>query len=366
MPVTLVSRTDSSWPSGSALSNASPVGQTAANWAMVFEDDFPGSALDTTKWVSHLLEGDAFRCNDNASEVEWYPHSNAGMVVSNSNLVVSARKENPRNSASVGYDPLCPATLPSGQAPQYSSGMIQSHPSCQLTYGYVEARVKLSAPDGSNPANVADVWPAFWTYAADGDWPPELDVWEYGLDGLSTYRANVYNDSGLQLSNTNIAVDTGWHVYGCSYASGSVVCYKDGAAVATYSGTFSALPHHLVFNFAVQNGATFTRADVSVDYIRAWTKSGVPAAPKQPTVSRSGTSATVSFGAVSGATSYRVTVCPYDEQADGIGGARSSAATGSGSPITVGGLVSGARYTFTVAAISGTGYSAESPLSAVA
>src|SRR5215472_11622156 len=111
------------------------------------------------------------RCNDNPSEVEWYSHNKAWLQVSGGICSFIARHEDPRNVASVGYDPLCPATLPSGNAGAFTSGMIQSKPGFSFNYpAYIEGKFRM-------PLQGLD-WPAFWGQAADQAWPPEYDIFE--------------------------------------------------------------------------------------------------------------------------------------------------------------------------------------------
>ena len=287
-----------------------PVGQSAGVWQGVFRDEFNiGSKPDTAVWADHLLEGDHFRCNDNASEVEWYPHNRAGLSISGSVLSLTARYEDPRNPASVGYDPLCPVTLPSGNAGTHTSGMIQSKPGFAYTYGYVEARVKMPS--------VAGTWPAFWTVAADAQWPSEIDIAEFDSPSSTYWR----DSGGIAYGpvSPSSATWTDWHVFGMEWASGSLKFYCDGTQYGSYSNAnVTAIPQTLIFNLAIDAGHTTGYPDaMQIDYVRVWNKIGVPAQPVITSVTPgngvpTGGTVQVAFDAVPGATSYRVTSCPVE------------------------------------------------------
>jgi beta-glucanase (GH16 family) len=353
-----------------------PVGISAGIWKGVFEDHFLGTTMDTATWQTHLIEGDAFRCNDSSQEVEWSPHSNAGISLANdSNLTITVRKEDPRNSGSVGYDPLCPTTLLGGNVPTHSSATIQSHQGFNFSYGYCEIRVRQARVDGTVPGNNLKYWSSFWLYGADAHWPFEIDVYEYGENqgGATQVVTRYFQPDGSQPGGSNVGLPdvTIYHVYGMSWSPTGVKWYIDGSQVTTYSGSISNLPMHLVYDIMVLSGTPATPATGchAIDYIRAWVPVGVPNPPTITNVTRTtSTSITVTFSAVSGATSYRATASPWDGTADGVNLARSAAPaapTGASSPLVCTGLTSGARYQVMVCAINATGYSQESALSGI-
>jgi beta-glucanase (GH16 family) len=337
-----------------------PVGQSSG-WTLVMSDEFnTGTKPNTAMWADHLIEGDAFRCNDNSSELEWYSHNKAGLSISGGALSLIARHEDPRNPASVGYDPLCPATLPSGNAGSFTSGMIQSKPGFACTYGWWEARFRLPLVDGT--------WPAFWSIAADAQWPPEFDVLEqFGTS--NQFTSSYHPEAGGTASGTNTDGGLGsFHVFGMQWNSSTLKYYLDGVnwqTAANYDGT--ALPQHIIFNLAVQsNSGAGYPCQMDIDYVRAWqptagfltrpTITSVTPATGVPT----GGTLQVAFGTVAGAASYRATACPVDAEASGAATRRS--ATGSASPLTITGLTNGAAYTVSVAAVNGSTYSIESAL----
>ena len=348
-----------------------PVGNPPGGpWVLAFEDHFDAPVdgkPDPAVWADHLLEGDLYRVNDNPSEVEWYPHNRAGLSVTASVLSLTARHENPRTPGSAGYDPACPAVTPSGNAATFTSGMIQSKPGFAFTYGYAEARIRLPLTTGS--------WPAFWMMGAGNEWPPEFDMMEQ-FDTADTFNATWHPESGGSSSQNNFTGGLGggaWHTYGVAWSPTAIVYYWDGAAWFTPSNNPACdTPEHLILNLAVQaNSGAGYPCSADIDYVRVWTKSGVPAQPVITSVTPATGKPTagslqVAFGAVTGATSYRAWVCPVDHNADGSPNQGGLSATGASSPLTVSGLTNGARYVVTVAALNATGYSVESlPVPAV-
>ena len=349
-------------PQAAAAIGFVPVGTPAGGpytfaWGDEFNDPAGTGLPDPAVWIDHFLEGDAYRCNDNGTEIEWFPHNKAGLSVTGGSLILTARHESPYSGVSAGYDPLCPNPMRNGQAAAYTSGMVLSKPGFAFTYGYVEARMKVPAAVGS--------WPAFWTYGANTNWPPEFDICEtHG--GYTSFTTVYWDTGGPNVANPSFD-RTQWNVFGCAWLPGGTYFYLNGVQVFSWTGgaTMSAA-EDIVLEVAVDTTATGTGFPdtLQVDYVRAWTFTGVPAQPVITSVSPSSGvpaagSVTVNFGAVSGATSYRVTVCPLDGDADGWVGADNTA-TGSSSPIAVSGLQAGVRYTFSVAAINATGYSIES------
>jgi beta-glucanase (GH16 family) len=334
-----------------------PVGESAGVWQGVFRDEFDnGTKPDTAIWADHLIEGDHYRTNTNSVEVQWYPHDKRGLSVGNSYLTLTARNESPYLA-----DPLCPNPLPSGNTGTWTAGMVQSRPGFQMTYGYIESRIRF-------PTAANGQWPAFWTFGGDAGWPPEFDIAEvfHGTE----IRYNYFNNAGTVFgASAGFSDNNTFHVWGLKWDAGAARFYRDGVQVHSYSAAaITSVPQHIVYNFAVRNDATPLGAGpwrMDIDYVRAWNLVGCPDRPVISNISPTtgiptAGSITVTFGAVAGATSYRVSAGPTDSWEDGVSTSLHPSQTGSSSPITVTGLTNGARYNVTVAAINATGYSVES------
>ena len=216
-------------------------------------------------WADHHIMGDAARAN-NTNEVEWYPHNGEGTAVSSGVLVLTAVNQSPYSA-----DPLCPdPVVTGGQTGTYTSGMLQSHPGFQATYGYFETRIKL-------PSNINGAWPSVWFTAADDVWPPEIDLAEQTAE---TYFDQTYTDGtpALRISQDTTLTDwasPGWHTYGVAWLPGSMTFYFDGTQTATWSGTTSLEPAYWIINLAVTTGCSSSGFTLQVDYVRYWQLPGV-------------------------------------------------------------------------------------------
>lgn len=344
-----------------------PVGNPSGGpWVLVFDEEFSDpqgtGKPDWTVWTDHLIYGAAFRCDDNApNEIEWVPNDKSGSYVSGGIFTIVATDRG--SLAGVrAIDPAAPANLPDGGAtPTFTSGLIQSHPGFNSSYGYFEASIQLPSAAAS-----PGVHPAFWLFSGNDQWPPEVDIAESGYP--STTSSWWPPGGGTDSGGAGIS-DGNFHAFGTRITPSDVTFFVDGSQTQAYSGTYAGLPPwviELVVEVQPSAGATGFPAQMNVDYVRAWTTTGVPAQPAITSlipangIPTAGT-IQVSFGPVSGATSYRVTPCPVDAYADGLSGSIPYASqTGSSSPITLTGLTDGARFTATVAAINATGYSIES------
>ena len=342
-------------------------------WVISFDEEF-SNPLGTGKpdirtWHTHYIEGDLCR-QETAPEIEWSPHNVQNMTISGGQLGITASYVGAW-PAMLAVDPDCPnpsATVLDGNTtyqPQFVSGILSSHPSFQQTYGFFEARLQVPS-NGNN-------WAGFWMNCSDGSWPPEIDIVEqngsnsltfaYHPPGGSAYVAN-YNDPGGGGDFTQ------WHTFGCRWTPTDITFYDNGVQNGTTSTNIATNPMHVYLVLAVRdaqhgNGSGYP-CTMNVDYVRCWTKSGVPAAPVIASVSPSAGVADGSghllaaFSTVSGATSYRATACPADANtAFGVINAwqaTPTSNTGAGSPITITGLTPGVPYNVTVSAVNGSGY----------
>ena len=102
-------------------------------YKLVWNDEFEGDALDTSKWAGHC-------CTIGGQPSEVYEggyYSDSAIRVENGNLILSIRKED-------GSDPKYPAG--------WYFGAIDSSPGFNSTYGYYEIRAKLAKATAGNCA----------------------------------------------------------------------------------------------------------------------------------------------------------------------------------------------------------------------
>jgi beta-glucanase (GH16 family) len=213
----------------------------------VFDSEFNGSSLNTEQWSTGFF-GSGITRGDNSVEQECYDP--AQVVVANDMLSLTA----------VAKPERC------GHYEPYASGMVMTYGKFNFTYGYMEARIWLSAgPDG-----IAD-WPAFW--AVGQNWPTdgEIDVLE-GLGGQACVHFITHRGHNPGTCAPGDFSD-GWHTYAADWEPGSINFYYDGKKIYTVTAGVTSAPMYLVLNLALTPVITSpdtAPATMLVDYVRVW------------------------------------------------------------------------------------------------
>ena len=148
-----------------------------AEWRMVMEEDFSGSALDATMWEAQAGDGsDVGLTRWGNNEQQWYLAANA--TVANGMLTITAKEE---------VAPNIPATS-SGSFP-YTSARIRTAEKFDIQYGRIEARAKV--PEGQG------FWPAIWMLPTDS---PYGTTWAGNgeIDILEVVNAGTDKENVLQ------------------------------------------------------------------------------------------------------------------------------------------------------------------------
>ena len=133
---------------------------TPAGWKMIFNDEFDGASLDTSKWSYDegflLKEDDINTAGWGNQELEYYTRDNVSVKDGALNILM---KKQSKVFTEKG-DPSKKATA------QYSSGKITTKDKFSVKYGRVDFRAKM--PTGTG------IWPAMWMLPNDsryGSWP---------------------------------------------------------------------------------------------------------------------------------------------------------------------------------------------------
>src|SRR5262249_35012244 len=131
----------------------------------------------------------------------------------------------------------------------FNSGMLTTYQSFSQLYGFFEMRARL--PIG------AGLWPAFWLLPRNGQWPPEIDVFEQlGNDPRTIYVGthsavggpNVATTKALQIADTS----TAFHVYGLDWGETDITWYFDGKPVYRVpTPSDMHTPMYMLINLAV-------------------------------------------------------------------------------------------------------------------
>lgn len=275
-----------------------------SGYRMVFNDEFDGPQLDSTKWNTGLLWGPYVIINQ---EEQLYVDT-LGMHQSHSYDPFSFTPEGTlkitaSSTAEVGAPPPIPAAedpiwsqFLEYRAPRadetpyvesnvnYLSGIINTYEAFKFTHGYVETRAKVPAGPG--------LWPAFWLlpthYVED---VPEIDVMEF----LGQYRNEVYHTyhyfdvpAGWQARRTPSFETIGpdysrdFHVYSASWDPAQIIWYVDGVETRRVNRNDYKIANqamYLIANLAVggtwpgaPDSTTSFPAEFEIDYIRAYAK----------------------------------------------------------------------------------------------
>jgi len=278
----------------SVTSEAAP---PPGNWTLVWNDDFNGTSLDSTKWNTGMRWADIIN-----NELQGYVPEN--VTVANGVCTIKVEKRTVPNVSYNGY---------STGSQAYASGAIETYNKFTQAYGYIEARVKMATGPGT--------WPAFWLLPDRGAavtpldhrvgigtrggtvaMGNEIDIFEYMATwkdpgtGLSQSHSGYFWDysggsSGTYtMVNQLVSPDTQFHTYGLAWSPGKLVYYIDGNPVATKYGrtTVATCPEYLILNCAMSTndwtGTSVPMADIDaglpctmvIDNVQVY--SGTPAA----------------------------------------------------------------------------------------
>ena len=256
-----------------------PTPAAAQEWTLVWSDEFDGpkgSAVDKQKWK--LEVGGAGWGNN---ERQFYRKKKSAFHDGEGSLVIEAAKTKRKQNLSCWY----------GRC-QYTSARLITKGKFEVTYGRVEARLKVPAGQG--------IWPAFWMLGNDIDtagWPRcgEIDVMEhigrepttaYGTIHGPGYSGAAGLSSSYELPNGARFADD-FHVFAVEWEPNEIRWYVDGTHYGTKkpadlpaAGTWVYdHPFFLLLNVAVggnwpgdPDATTQFPQRMLVDYVRVYQK----------------------------------------------------------------------------------------------
>ena len=262
----------------------------STNWSLVWNDEFDGTALNTSKWIAVTNCGDQHN-----NEQQCYMADDVSLA----NGILTIK---PERRSMGGF--------------AYTSGAVKT--GTKYTVG-PESRVEFRA---QLPAGGQGLWPALWMYPPN-QWPPEIDLVE-AVNDMSevfmTYHWGSNSDPQQDYSSVRVSNPSAWHVYAMEWQSGVVRWYIDNVLVKTYSGpTVSTIPMQLYMNVALGGdwpggvaASTVLPQTMNVDYVRVYSANGT--APPSDTTAPSVSMSTPTGGStVSGTTTLTATA------SDGVG-----------------------------------------------
>jgi len=249
----------------------------AVTYQLVWSDEFNGTSVNTGNW--NLDNGNPGVNN----EKEYYQAANA--TVAGGNLVITARQQ------SMGGQP-------------YTSSKLNSYGKFSITYGRIEARIKLPMVQGT--------WPAFWMLGNSINqgtpWPDcgEIDIMEH-VNTTNTILGTMHWNGGsghVQYGSSTTTTPGDYHVYAVEWDAQGIRWYVDNTLYVNgnisnninNTGAFHN-PFYIILNLAIGGdlpGNTIDNASfpttMMVDYVRVYNiiNSGGSGAPIGQTITLKG------------------------------------------------------------------------------
>ncbi|MBI2930040.1 MAG: family 16 glycosylhydrolase [Planctomycetes bacterium] len=259
-----------------------------SGWQLIFEDNFNGTSLDTTKWNTGYGWGNYF---GNGSSQESCSAANA--IVQNG--LLRLKLENiPRDGK------------------LYTSAAVNSKNKFYQEYGYWEARLKIPYGRGFHPA--------FWAKRNNEDWPPEVDI--MAMRGAETTCASMYvhwnqgwGDLSTGTSWYGPDFSAGFHDFGWRWTPTENIFYIDGVERyrTSQGAAYVTMPFYMMLSVQIgdqfagyPDSSTPWPAYMEVDWVRVYRHTDLTCALTAPAAG-STVSGTVSVN-VNAASSSNVTL----------------------------------------------------------
>ena len=259
---------------------------------LVFEDDFNGTEIDSARWNTSLLWGDDTIINgeqqyfvdtqsDSAPNYEPFKLENSVLTIEAVPTPAEMRSQLPE---------ACSAADPSGNDRcAFLSGALSSHDKFNMTYGYVEGRMKTSGTSGALSS-----FYLYHRYPGEGVnlHAPEIDIVEYlgenpfgDEDAFQTYHYADVNTGEIRSAPTMLHKNpTGelysdeFHTYGVLWEPQLVIWYIDGVEIKRLTGPQVSRQGMNIVTYLVAGSAWAPTPDINgdfplqyeIDYIRAY------------------------------------------------------------------------------------------------
>lgn len=251
-----------------------------AKWALIYNDEFSDSTLDTEKWKT------AYDWGRNYSPSHYQEWMTDGLNYdwTDSTIHLIAKQESVWEKG-IGYldsNYILDDGGPNFREWNYTSGMLFSKRT--FKYGLFEIGCKLPAEAG--------MWPAFWLVG--GDVHEEMDIFEFKGEYPAKYQANVHCPSGCggqaQWVMANQPLSNYFNSYMGEWGPSLFAWYFNNQDFKVFGGTFdyrkfiianhgiSAIPEenlHPSFSGGPDNTTNFPN-EFEIDFIRVWKRIDCP------------------------------------------------------------------------------------------
>lgn len=240
---------------------ASATGSSGGSGAkLLFEDDFNGISLDTSKWVPGMFGTGITGIIDN--------------VCDDSNLVsVNVNGDGFLHLKLIQQTNTCPGGqyFPGGTT-QYTGSLVSSNPhdgiaghiGFEYTRGYIEFKAYLPA---ASPGIIAN-FPALWSDGQSDQTYGEIDNME-GVNGQACFNYHSHSSTGV--SNCPSGGYTGWHTFGSDWQNGIVTYYYDRKMIGQITQGVNSYPEYIIMDIGIYQ-PTVVPSEILIDYVRVWDK----------------------------------------------------------------------------------------------
>lgn len=242
---------------------------------LVFQDDFEGDSLDTSKWNNWCvdLKGPGLFRYGNSPDVVVHPDN---AYINDGTLRLLGSKE---------------ITTFDGITSNYRSGMVQTRDKFESTYGYIEAMVKIPNVAGSNPA----VWmmpqmndeTGEWLWGDANNFGAEIDILERPHPEGSAEYAGLVNKYWITMHYDNYTYNPHekyhvqpvlndpykWHKFGIEWTPDNIKFMLDGKVVAVQNENVPNMSEIFILSYGLggwigQITEEDLPAEMQVDYVR--------------------------------------------------------------------------------------------------
>lgn len=246
------------------------------------QEGYAGGEGTWTPRLNHIADAKGSTLDANG-EYQFYPDPDyldvGQFAITSEGLRIRAQTLEDAEIADDGTIPDRPTTT---DPYPYVSGILTSKHSFSQQGGYFEIICRFDAGKAT--------WPGFWMLAANGGYPPELDVMEHNGDWPTTWTGNVHTAGGVsdpQLVDMEIDLGDEFHTYAVDWTSDTLTWYVDGEEVASADVSDKPdlqTPLYMLLNMAIgstspgwvspPDGTTPSPADLVVKRVRAWQRPG--------------------------------------------------------------------------------------------
>lgn len=241
-------------PTATASPTPDPATQLPG-WSLVWQDEFNGASLDTSKWnVASDAPGGYQNCCLNNNLNAWVA---SDVSLTNGILRLTTRRQ-------------------SFQGKVYTSGAVTTQDRFDFLYGRIDIRARLPKGNG--------IWPAFWllpskTVLVDNLSSYEVDVMEaLGQDPHTDYMVHWWGAHHEYCRFTGPDFSAGYHVFSFIWSATAISWLIDGKVRCKFTSEIPNAPMYLILNDRIGGSwpvppdtSTVLPQYTDIDYVRVYT-----------------------------------------------------------------------------------------------